>query len=132
MTHGQFLPPDPSAGDETTVRGYAAVHARPAALEGKDGVSYSVDVLTDVSDDAAQPYAAYLLFVQWSRLGAQKVDGHLESEFLAWGETAEEAEQLLGDMTLEEAKRALDALIVVRDGQSSRRWFDVMREEDAS
>jgi hypothetical protein len=129
VTPGQHLPPDYSLGDESTVGGYAAVHARPAALEGRDGLSYSLDVLTDNTDDLSRPFGAYLLFVQWSRMGAQKVDGHLESGFVAWGETADAADRALRGMTLVEVQRILDTLIRDRDGDSSRRWWDVMRDE---
>ena len=129
MTPGQHLPADYSLGDESTVGGYAAVHARPAALEGRDGLSYSLDVLTDTTDDSARPFGAYLLFVQWSRMGAQKVDGHLESGFVAWGATADAADRALRVMPLVEAQRILDTLIRDRDGDSNRRWLDVMRED---
>ena len=47
---GQFLPADHSLGDANTIGGYMAVHARPAAFEGKDGVSYSVEILADETD----------------------------------------------------------------------------------
>ena len=129
MSPGQHLPPEYEKGDETTVGGYAAVHSRPAALEGRDGMSYSLDVLGDSTDEAARPFGAYLIFVQWSRMGAQKAEGHLETDFLAWGNSTDEAERALGAMPLAEAQRALDALISARDGASTRRWFDVMREE---
>lgn len=130
MGFGQFLPADQSKGDERTVGGYAAVHARPAALEGRDGMSYSLDLLSDATGDASRPYGAFLLFVQWSRVGAQKAEGHLETEFLTFGASAAEAEQRLRDMPLTEAQSRLDALILARDGATTRRWWDVMREED--
>ncbi len=79
--------------------------------------------------EAQKKYGAYLIFVQWARLGAQKAEGHLETEFLTWGSTADEAERALGSMTLIDAQRALDALVAARDGASTRRWFDVMRDE---
>jgi hypothetical protein len=126
---GQYIPPDPSKGDESTVGGYAAVHARPAALEGRDGFSYSLEILSDSTGDATRPFGAYLMFVQWSRLGAQKVEGHLESELLTFGPTAEAAEQLLATMKLAEAQRVLDALLRARDGEASRRWINAMKDE---
>lgn len=129
MTPGQHLPPDYDKGDETTVGGYAAVHARPAALEGRDGMSYSLDVLSDGTGEPTRPFGAYLIFVQWSRMGAQKAEGHLETDFLAWGATAADAERALGVMPLADAQRALDGLIARRDGASTRRWWDVMRED---
>jgi hypothetical protein len=130
MTPGQHLPPEYEKGDETTVGGYAAVHSRPAALEGRDGMSYSLDLLSDATGDAAKPFGAYLIFVQWSRIGAQKAEGHLETDFLAWGATADEAEQVLRTLTLEQAQRALDTLIAARDGASTRRWYDAMNDGD--
>jgi hypothetical protein len=129
VSPGQHLPPEYEKGDETTVGGYHAVHSRPAALEGRDGMSYSLDVLSDATGESARPYGAYLIFVQWARLGAQKAEGHLETDFLAWGENGGAAELALGALSLQEAQRALDALIAARDGASTRRWFDVMRED---
>ena len=133
MTPGQHLPADYSKGDETTVGGYAAVHARPVALEGRDGFSYSIEVLSDTTDEpeSARQFGGYLLFVQWSRLGAQQVSGHLESAFLSWGATAGAAEATVNEMPLTEAQGTLDALIAVRDGDNSRRWWDAMRDEPA-
>jgi hypothetical protein len=123
VAHGQYLPPDPSKGDESTIAGYAAVHARHAALEGRDGFSYSIEILSDSTDDPAEPFGAYLMFVQWSRLGAQKVEGHLESDFLAWGATTDEAESHAGAMTLAAAQAELDGLIRARDGALTRKWW---------
>ena len=83
---GQHLPADHSRGDANTIGGYAAVHGRPAAFEGSDGFSYSVEIATAPTGDAERPWGAYLLFVQWSRTGAASPVGHLESELLAESE----------------------------------------------
>jgi hypothetical protein len=107
----RFLPADHSKGDERTVAGYAAVHARPASLEGRDGMPYSVEVMTDRTGDPARPVGAYLFFPRWRRVGEEGVDGHLESDFLAWGRDRAEARAALGDLPLEEAQRILDVLI---------------------
>ena len=132
MAHGQYLPPDPSKGDDSTIGGYAVVHARPAALEGRDGFSYSIEILTDSTDDAVEPFGAYLMFVQWARLGAQKVEGHVEPDLLAWGVPPEEAEVLLGDMKLAGAQTILDELLRARDGDSTRRWWGAMESDAGS
>ncbi len=134
MTPGQHLPPDHSKGDESTVGGYAAVHARPAALEGTDGMSYSLEILVDTTDDPTpdRTYGAYFLFVQWTRVGEQGVSGHLESDFLAWGATAATARRALGAMPLRGAQAVLDALVRARDGVSARRWFDVTHRRGRS
>lgn len=124
----RFLPADHSKGDERTIGGYAAVHARPAALEGRDGWSYSVEILTDSTGEAERPFGAYLLFVQWKRLGEQGVAGHLESGFLAWGTDRTTAKDALGRMLVEDVQRELDARIRARDAE--RPWWDVMRDDD--
>lgn len=130
---GQHLPPDHSKGDDTTVGGYAAVHARPAALEGRDGLSYSIEILTDATGDPERPTGAFLLFVQWKRIGEQGVLGHFESDFLAWGGTGPEARLALGQWSLVEAQRVLDELIAARAGaEQGRRWWDVIRDEGES
>ncbi len=129
MSHGRFLPPDHTRGDEQTVGGYAAVHGRAAALEGKDGLSYSLEVLTDETGDPARPHGAYLVFLQWRRMGEQGIDGHLETDFLAFGADAQQALAQVAATPLTECQRLLDALVAARDGDRGRRWFDVMREE---
>jgi hypothetical protein len=131
VSHGRFLPPDHSRGDERTVGGYAAVHGRAAGLEGKDGCSYSLEVMTDETGEPERPHGAYLVFLRWRRMGEQGVEGHLETDFLAYADTAEAAAAQVAATPLTECQRLLDALIAVRDGDRGRRWFDVMREDDA-
>jgi hypothetical protein len=132
MTPGQHLPPDYSKGDESTVGGYHAVHARPAALEGRDGLSYSLEILTDTADSDGHPHGAYILFVQWKLTGEQGVSGHLESDFLAFGATAAQARRALGAMPLAQAQETLDVLIIARDGAGAgRRRWDVRPEGGA-
>ena len=128
---GRFIPPDHSKGDESTVGGYAAVHGRAAALEGPDGLSYSLEVLTDETGDAVRPYGAYIAFLQWRRVGEQGIAGHVETDFVAYADSAQEAMNLAGDLPLAECQRLLDALVTARDDNAGRRWFDVMRDEDA-
>jgi hypothetical protein len=127
---GRHLPPDHSAGDERTLGGYAAVHARPAAFEGADGMSYSVEILADETGEATRPWGGYLLFVRWRRVGAPGVEGHLESDFLRHGATEAEALDAVRAMSLWEAKGVLDALVErARADKPTRRWWDVMRDE---
>lgn len=123
---GRFLPPDYSQGDPDTIGGYMAVHQRPAAFEGCDGMSYSVAIEVD-RVGGAEPFAAYFLFLRWRRLGPQGVEGHLESDYLAWGRTVQEARARLGSMPLSEVKRLLDTLIAAR-GVTGRRWWDAASE----
>jgi hypothetical protein len=108
---GQHLPPDYAQGDESTVGGYAAVHSRPAAFAGTDGTSYTVDILADVTGTSEHPWAAYLFFVRWSA-GAPALEGHLESDYVARGVTEADARAAAGRLSLREAKRVLDELIL--------------------
>ena len=131
---GQFLPADHSLGDANTIGGYMAVHARPAAFEGKDGVSYSVEIVADEETDRAAPFAAYLLFVKW-RSGDPVAAGHLETDYLGYGQTEAEAIEKVGAMKLSEVRELLDGLIAARAALESERaqrdmaWWDAMREE---
>jgi hypothetical protein len=128
---GQFRQPDHSLGDANTLGGYMAVHERPAAFEGSDGFSYSVDVVAEPSGDPARPWAASLLFVQWARIGAASPSGHLETEYLAWGATGEEAERELRALRLDAVRRVLEELIRARHGGApARRWWDAMHADE--
>jgi hypothetical protein len=129
---GQHLPADHSRGDANTIGGYAAVHGRPAAFEGSDGFSYSVEIITNPTADTERPWAAYLLFVKWSRIGATTPEGHLESDFLAESDDEADARAIVGAMTLSEVRAVLEALLAQRSNAASgRRWYDVMRDDDA-
>jgi hypothetical protein len=127
----RFQQPDHTRGDANTLGGYMAVHDRPAAFEGSDGFSYSAEIMVDGTTDRTAPFAAYLLFVRWARIGAQSPQGHLETDYLTSGATEAEARAALGAWTLAAVKTALDRLI---DGQLGgtprRRWFDAMRDDD--
>jgi hypothetical protein len=126
---GRHLPPDHSAGDESTLGGYMAVHARPAAFDGPDGLPYSVDIMVDETGDRSQPFGAYLLFLRWRRMGEPGIDAHLETSFLAYGTTAEVARTSIGAMPLHDVKAHLDALVTKEGGDTGRKWWDAMRDE---
>ena len=126
---GRHLPADHTKGDANTIGGYMAAHDRPAAFEAADGVSYSVEILTDLTDDPARPVGAYFLCLRWRRIGAQGVEGHLETDFLAWGADEASARAALGAWSLTETRAALDARLAAASGGGTRRWWDVMREE---
>ena len=135
---GQFRQPDFSKGDPNTLGGYMAVHERPAAFEGSDGFSYSVEILVDEEPAAAERerWAGFLFFVRWARIGASSPEGHLESDELARGATEQEARDRVGAMALNDVKRVLDELIASAPGGApKRKWWDAMRdaplEEDA-
>lgn len=123
---GRFLPANHDAGDANTIGGYRAVHARPAAFEGKDGASYSVELVADEVRDPRGRFGAYLLFVRW-RMGDPVASGHLETEYAAFGESEADALAALGGTLLNDVKRRLDELITVAD-TPARPWYDVMRD----
>lgn len=128
---GQFKQPDFSRGDPNTIGGYAAAHERPAAFEGSDGFSYSVELMATEEEAGREPWGAFILFVRWARIGASSPEGHLESDVLARGATQEEALERLGALPLNRIKTVLDELIVrVTGGAPKRKWWDAMRDPD--
>ena len=127
---GQHLPADHSRGDANTIGGYAAVHGRPAAFEGPDGLSYSVEIVTAPTGHPERAWGAYLLFVQWSRMGATSPVGHVETDFLAEADTEDDARGVIAAMSLAEVRAALHAAVTERaQGVPMRRWWDAMRDE---
>lgn len=132
MAHPRYWPPDPSQGDASTIGGYAAVHDRPAAFEGTDGFSYSVELMVEESGDPHRAWAGFILFVRWARVGAQSPEGHLETAYLAHGSSDSEVRNQLGIMPLAAVKTLLDALISERGAGPSRSWCDAVRHEDGA
>ncbi len=127
---GQHIPADHARGDANTIGGYAAVHGRPAAFEGSDGVSYSVAIETAATGNPDAPHGAYLLFVQWARMGASSPSGHLETEFLVESDSVDDASAIVGEYSLAQVRELLHSLIAARDGGApTRRWWDVMKDE---
>jgi hypothetical protein len=126
---GQHLPADHSLGDANTIGGYALVHGRPAAFEGSDGFSYSVELSVDQVNDAGTLWAAYLLFLRWRRIGASGVEGHLETDYLTRAGTSDAARSALGAFTLQQVRELLELRIAETAPKPTRRWFDVMRED---
>lgn len=110
-------PAAPEGVDDTTLGGYPAVHGRAPAFEGVDGEPYTVAVETDAADDPEEPWAAYLVFVRWSRSGTA-VMGHLETGDLARGRTEAEAREALEAWPLSRVKRVLDDAIRERAGST--------------
>lgn len=127
----QFRQPDFTRGDPNTLAGYMAVHDRPAAFEGADGFSYSVEILAEEEATQSPRWGAYLFFVKWTRIGASAPEGHLESDVLVRAATERDAHERIGAMPLSEVKRTLDALIARSPGGAPRRkWWDAMRSDD--
>ena len=126
---GQHLPADHTLGDANTIGGYALVHGRPAAFEGSDGFSYSVEICVDQVNDAGTEWAAYLLFPRWRRIGASGVEGHLETDYLTRARSQAVARSALGAFPLQAARTSLEQRIAESAPPESRRWFDVMRDD---
>ena len=122
----QFLPADHSKGDANTVGGYTAVHARPPAFEGKDGASYSVEIMTDQTGERLRPWAAYLLFVRYDA-GDPIASGHVETDYLRYGASEENVRAEVGAMQLSEAVAELNRAIAEKS--ASRPWWEAMRDE---
>jgi len=101
-----------------------AVHDRPAGLEGSDGLSYTVEIDVDETEDPRASYAAYFVFVRWSR-GEPRVTGHRETDYLARARTEEEARAIVGALKIEEAKRLLDQAIADRGPANDLPYWDI-------
>ena len=101
---------------EATLGGYMAQHGRAAAFGGSDGHAYSVGLYVDDEPDQRGRFGAALLFVRWDAAGAAPV-GHVETEFLAWGRTPDEAEDRLKALSLYDVKAALDQAITEQPGE---------------
>lgn len=98
---------------DLTLGGYMAKHDRAAAFGGADGHAYScAPYLSDQPDDEGR-FGAALLFVRWDATGAHPV-GHVETEYLTYGATPEEARERLGALSLFDVKAALDHAIETR------------------
>jgi hypothetical protein len=105
-----------------------AVHGRPAAFDGPDGLPYSVAIMVDDTGDPRTGFGAYLLFLQWRRIGEPGVDAHIETDYLAYGTTMEAARDAAGAMSLHDVKARLDALVNARR-TGGRKWWDAMRDD---
>lgn len=126
---GQFLPGDLSKGDPNTLGGYMAVHARPAAFEGADGVSYSAEIVTDAAPESGEGLVAgYLLFVRW-RAGDPVASGHVETEYLASGAEADVLREI-GALTLQRVRTLLDSQLEKQS--AGRPWWEAMRDESGT
>ena len=101
---------------EVTLGGYMRKHDRAAAFGGSDGFAYSVGIYLAEEPDARGLFGAALLFVRWSPGGDRPV-GHVETDWLAWGKTAEEAEARIKVLSLFDVKAALDEAISRAPGE---------------
>ncbi len=96
--------------DDSTLGGYVEVHDRPPAFEGSDGRAYSAGIFVDDSPDDQGRFGAAVVFVRWSETGEHPA-GHLETPYLAFGDTPEQADTAIRRLTLHEIKRQLDRAI---------------------
>lgn len=94
--------------DDTTLGGYQHVHGRPPAFGGPDGQAYSVAAFAGDAEEKGR-YGAALLFVRWGE--GERPVGHLETDYLAFGSTPDEALAPLQALTLEQVKAHLDRCV---------------------
>ncbi len=95
---------------EFTLGGYMAAHDRAAAFSGSDGRAYSVALWVDEDPDARGRFGGALLFLRWDASG-DAPESHLESDYLVWGDTPDDASARLGALSLYDVKAQLDELI---------------------
>ena len=94
--------------DDTTLGGYQAVHGRPPAFGAADGGAYSVATFAADAEEHGR-YGAALLFLRWGE--GERPVGHLETDYLAFGSTPDEALAPLLALTLEQVKAHLDRCV---------------------
>ena len=102
-----------TTADDASFGGYLEVHDRPPAFEGADGLAYSAEVYVDDEPDATGRYGGAILFVQWSADGTRPT-GHVETPFVCFGATPDEAGAGVRALTLHEVKDLLDRAIRAR------------------
>lgn len=96
---------------DETLGGYVATHHCPPAFLGSDALSYSAELYVDSECQEDGRFGAAVLFIRWSTCGSHP-DGHLETGYLAYGSTAEEAKTGVERLSLAELKKHLDRLVV--------------------
>jgi hypothetical protein len=94
--------------DDTTLGGYQQVHGRPPAFGAADGNAYSVATFADDTAESGR-FGAALLFVRWGE--GERPVGHLETDYLTFGATPEEALAPLLALSLEQVKAHLDSCV---------------------
>jgi hypothetical protein len=99
--------------DDGTYGGYVTRHERPPAFAGSDGQAYSAALLVDDAPDATGRYGGGFLFVRWGE-GEGLPTGHVETEYLVFAATRDDAERQLAAMSLLEVKTQLDRAITAR------------------
>ena len=102
--------------DETTLGGYFDRHERPPAFEGKDGKAYSVSIIPS-EEKEPDGFGAALMFIRWSETGDAPV-GHVETKYLVFASTPDDAEAEICTLSLHDVKRHLDNAIEL-EGQRS-------------
>lgn len=90
-----------------------AKHDRAAAFGGVDGQAYSCAILSADEPDQHGRFGAGLLFIRWDPAGVHPV-GHVETDYLTFGVTKDEAEDRLATWSLFDVKAALDEAIRAR------------------
>ena len=94
---------------DATIGGYWREHERPPAFLGRDGDSYTVEIITDhMGPETSAPWGAYLFFLRWRGSGPA---GHVESDVLAQAESESAVRAALEELTLHEVRAILDRLV---------------------
>ena len=83
--------------------------------------------MTDAMGDESKPWAGYLMFIRW-RAGDPVAMGHVETDYLRYGFTEDEARGAVGAILLNDALAELNRALELRAGPS-RPWWEAMREE---
>jgi hypothetical protein len=101
---------------DETLGGYVSAHRCPPAFSGSDGASYSAEIFVDEEPQDDNRFGAAVLFIRWSAADSQP-EGHLETDYLAYGPTAEAARTAVENLTLHDLKEHLDRMIEESKGR---------------
>ena len=102
--------------NDETLGGYYDAHHCPPAFLGADGVSYTAEIIVADEPDEGGQYGAAVLFIRWSSENRQP-DGHLETGYLTYGDSRDQAILVAEGLTLSEIKEHLDQMIEDRKGR---------------
>jgi hypothetical protein len=112
-TEDRLNPIAPQGVEESTLGGYPAVHGRAPGFEASDGMAYTAAIETEAEGGADGTWAAYLVFLRWAE-GGTAIMGHLETDDLTHGATADEARAALEAFPLARVKEILEESIARR------------------
>ena len=108
------------------------MHGRPAAFEGSDGFSYSVEIMTDADGRPERAVGRFISVRANGRASARRRRGTSRDATTSPRRiTEDDARAIVGALSLGEVRALLDGSSPsATGGAPTRRWWDAMRDED--